>query len=769
MKQIYYSIITLIRGKSSNLIKVISLSLGLFVGLILMARVTFELGFDKHYHEADKLMIIKAGFTIGGEKREYPTRYIFEPLPRAIQENFPDEIESATVVCRWASSVYYNGNHKIIDYHANYADSLYFHTVGVDILTGDPRELGNVDVMFICESLAKKLFGKENPIGRVLNMDKDYPLTVRGVFKDIPENSTLRSNIVISFSTLFKRESMAGKGWGENDSFLGFVRLKSVDPSSVNNRLGQMVEKYMPDNGENGYKYDFFLDPIVGDYASDNDIKMMIIIMALLAVVVLVIAALNYVLVSISSLNQRAKAIGVHKCSGASGGNILSMFLIETSVLILLSLLIMIFFLLNFKDWIEDMVFASLDSLFTLQTLWVPGLIILIIFLLVGLLPGQIMARLPVSHVFRRYTDRKNNWKKPLLFVQFTGASFIAGLLMVILVQHDHILRHPLGYNPTNMAIADARDIPDAEFLKDELRRMPMVEQVAISVHDLMNGWGALPVSDPSRKHIFTTRWNAFDPDYLPLAEIELVEGKNFDGPGQILINQKFIESMKMQESPIGKPLTGVSREGIVVGVMKDFPIRDRYGSIPPVMVQSAMRLKSGTISVRVRELNTETLAALNQKMEEMYPQEDIHFISMDWRIREQYEAVRRFRDGVVIATIVIILITMIGLIGYTHDEIRRRSKEIAIRKVNGAEISNILSLFTGNILWLSLPAAVIGVMGSFFIGNYWLDQFYEKVTLQPGWFILVAITVLCFIFATVVLKAWKISNENPVKSIKSE
>jgi len=734
-----------------------------------MGRITFELNFDKHYKEVDKLMVIKTWNTKNGEKSRYPTTYIVEPLPAAIMENFPEEVESATLVRQWVGNVFYNGAYRLEIENTSYVDSLYFSTMGIDVLSGDPRELGNIDVAFISKSLSKKLYGKENPIGKVLHLNKNYPLTIRGVFEDIPENTTLPNELVVSFPTIHKTSGYQRGGWGQDDSFAGYARMKSGDPSSVNARLDDMVLKYLPDNGKNGFLTQYLLQPLRGEYTNREDTKTMVLIMALLAAVVLVIASMNYILISISSLNKRSKSIGVHKCSGASGRNILGMFLTETAILIFVSLVIVSILFINFRNWIEDLAYASLNSLFSIQTLWVPVLVILMIFLLVGILPGQVMARMPVTHVFRRYTEAKTGWKKPLLFVQFSGISLIVGLLLVVLMQYHHVLSSSLGYKPENIAIADVQNIPDAGFLKDEMKRMPMVEGAALSFHDLMNGWGGLPVNGPSGNYIFTTRWNSFDADYLPLMGIELAEGRNIDGPGQILINQKYVKAMNMQESPVGKPLPGVEREGIVVGVMKDFPVRDRYGDINPVMVESRMALRSGTLSVKVRDLTPAVLATLNKKLEEMYPNEDFRFISMDWRIREQYEDTRRLRDAITLAGIIIILITLIGLIGYTNDETRRRSKEIAIRKVNGAETGNILSLFTLNILWIAIPAVALGIIASYFIGNFWIDQFYEKVTLHTGMFGLLGIVILAFIIITIVIKVWRVANENPVKSIVSE
>lgn len=774
MRQFYYAIRSLLRERGTLVIKILSLTFGLLMGLLLLARVGFELNFDRHYKEVNHLMRVKAYYTIGDAQREEPTTYIFSPLPEAVRENFPEEVDCATVVTRRSSvGTYYNENHRYDKLKSIYADSYYFRTMGIDVLREDPEELTQMDCLFISERIARQMFEEEDPIGKVIYRNKNYPLIVRGVFRDLPENTTLYHDVVISLPTLNKVAGYRIEGWNKEDSFFGYVRLKGTDPSEVNARLDEMILKYMPDNGEDGLKVDYFLEPITQHYTGIKEIQMMILIMTLLALVVLGIASLNYVLVSVSSLGQRAKAIGIHKCSGATNGSVLRMFMMETGIVILISLLLVAVLIFNIRDFVEDVACASLGALLTLRTAGGLLIVVLLLFLLTGFLPGKIFSRIPVTQVFRRYTERKTRWKRPLLFIQFLGVSFIYALLMVVLLQYNHLLSKPLGYEPKNVAVAETHSALDSEFLKGELKRMPMVEEVGMAFMGLLDGWGATPIRSVNGKTLFTSRWNSFDKDYLPLMGIRIKEGKNIDADNQILINEAFVEALKMTESPVGKPLPESGREGIVVGVMEDFPVDSWYNPMGPVMVEAKMISPSfkdgGHIAVRVRDLTSETLAALNAKMEEIYPQEEVRFKSLNREIESRYQSARRFRDVVIMTSVVILLITFVGLVGYVKDEVRRRSKEIAIRKVNGAEVNDILSMISKDLLWTSLTAILTGTITAYFVGGFWLEQFHEKVALNPLLFAWVAIGILLLIFATVVIKAWRVANENPVKSIKSE
>lgn len=767
MRQLYYTFRTLIRGKGSNVIKIISLTLGIFIGILLFARVAFELSYDSFYKENDKLFAINCTYVINGTVMG-PEPILIAPLAGAILENFPEEVESASVVADWGGTNYFSGSHRI-NLATVYSDSLFFKTMGIEVLKGNPADLTAPDVLFISETTSKQLYGTDNPIGKVLMQNKTAPMTVKGVFKDIPENAGLRHDVVVSFATVKSRFGRYA-GWNGDDSYKAYVRFRHAgDAGKVETRLPGMVEKYVPRDIGSGVSETYSFQSIREQHSGYPEVHKMILIMSILASILLLIAAMNYVLISISSLPRRAKAVGVHKCSGATVGNIFGMFMCETAILIFVSLCLVILLIINFKLPIENLVNARLSSLFTWADLWLPLCVPVSLFVLAGVLPGRLFASIPVSQVFRRYTERKNSWKKPLLFVQFAGVAFIIGFLCVILIQYHQLMNTTLNYNPSNVAIAYLQGVNDdekAEMLYDEMRRMPMVVSAGTATMSLLSGYDGGPVTDSGGKHLFTARWSEYDYNYVPAMQFELTEGKNMDAPGQVLVNEKFVKLMHWTDGAVGKQ---VNYFGTIVGVMKDFPVSSARNEQVPVVVVGKRMLKNGVFHVRVQDLTSETLAVLNKKIADLFPTEDMEFYSLEKQISNQYRDVRRFRDSVVLASVAIVLITLMGLFGYVNDEIRRRSKEIAIRKINGAEAGNILALLSRNLLWTALPAILIGCMGACFIGNKWLEQFVGATSPSPVLFAGVAISVLLIILAGVVIRTWKVANENPVNSIKNE
>lgn len=502
MRQLYYTLQTLIRGKGSNLIKIISLGLGLAVSILIFSRQAFELNYDTCYKDHERLCLVK---TVWYYNNEYhPSHITLGPVAGTIAENLPDEVESVTVTQQWWSNSAWFANERRFQTNAMTADSCFFATMGIDVVSGDPRELNNPEVVFISRELAGSMFADKNPIGQTVVYNKQMSMTVKGIFEDFPENSSFYgSGVVMSLATSFKHH-WGYWGWGGGDSYMSFVRLRpGVQLDDVNTRIEKLAEQVRKSD-------DVFISLVpIKDYRMEFGISTMRMVWILLTLgtAILFIVAMNYVLISISAMNRRAKAIGVHKCSGANTGTIFGMFLWETGVIMLSSLLLVALLLFNFREPLEDMLDVSLAGLFS---------------------------------------------------------SF-----------------------------------------------------------------------------------------------------------------QKVID--------------------------------------------------------------------------------------------DQNSTVTDFRNAALLAAITILFVTLMGLIGYINDEIQRRSKEIAIRKVNGAEASSILRLFSKDIFWISLPAVFLGGLGAWYIGGVWIEQFVEGVDFGICGFLLIACIVLLFIIGCVVFKAWRIANENPVDSIKSE
>lgn len=768
MKQLYYTIQTLLRGRGSNVIKVISLTLGLLVGILLFARVAFELNYDSYYSEPENLCItLRTGISDGIKKE--PNIDNYGKLAEAIRENFPDEVEDATVLDLFSQSPLYHEGKKMEHVILATSKSHVFSTLGIKVLLGDVSQLDRVDVIFISRSLARRLFADANPIGKTINIEIDYPLTVQGVFEDIPENTEFHFDGVYSFDTRSKQYGSERGGWGYDSSYHCMVRFRHPDErEKVEVRMPEMLKKYIHNYKGQSEEYSFMTPSQY--HLQKPESRKIVMILSILGFAILLVAGMNNVLISVSSLAQRAKSVGIHKCNGASDGHIYRMFLYESALLILLSLLFVTVLLFTFKLEIEDLSGASLKALFTWQTLWVPILVSLVLFLVIGLFPGKLFAAIPVTQVFHRFTAHRFVWKRSLLFIQFTGIAFILGLLMVILLQYHQVMTRDMGYKVDNLAVgwSPYREIDKMDGI---LRGLPIVEEFCNASTIIYGGYMGQPYTDAHGKE-FMGRIEFVDEHYVPVMGLQIIKGRNIQQDKEILINEEMVRQIGWTDSPIGKNLEdGKNNFGTIVGVVKDYVVQSAYMPQAPVALMSNLEWMNvlNKRNIILKEPFGENLAKINTLMKEAFPTVDIVFRSARQEIDKQYQEVRHFRNVVIIASIAILLIALMGLFGFVNDEIQRRSKEIAIRKVNGAEVPDILRLVSGNIFWTALSAVLVGIVFAYIVSNKWLEQFSDRVSVNGGHFLVVIIIILLLIMGSVIGRSWNVANENPVNSIKNE
>ena len=772
MRQIYYTIRTLLRERGSNIIRIISLSLGLTIGILLFSQIAFELNYEQCYPDAERLALVRCqvtnsstGETAGDEGGTSYDYTVFDVTAATLAQDMPNEIEMASCVFPFGGANIYKEDKLLSDINYIYADTCFFQTFGIPVLKGNPKDMIMPESVFVSEHFARETFGDENPVGKVLSIQKQEELTIRGIYKDVPENTMLTHDFVISIHQ--NGGYHAGAGWGGNDVFYAFLRLRDAsDIDKVNANIQRVIGKYTSLEFD-GWKVEFSAIPLVKRHLDSPDVQKRLVIYGFLGFAIFFVAIMNYMLISIAALSRRAKGVGVHKCNGASSANIFNMFLAETGILIIISILLSFLLIINTRGLIEDLLSVRLSSLFTWETLWVPLLTVFVLFILAGGIPGRLFSRIPVTQVFRRYTDGKKGWKRSLLFVQFTGVSFVLGLLLVTLLQYSHLMNRDMGIVVPGLAQAQTW-LPkeSVEHVKDELRRQPMVEGVTVAINGVLGEYWTRGLIGNDGKRIATLNFNSCHYNYPEVMGIKIIEGTTIKKQDDLLVNEELVRLMKWTDGAVGKKLNDV--QGTIVGVFRDIRNTSFYASQSPIVLIGDENANHA-FDVRLKEPYDENLKRLNEFVESTFPNVSLRFVLVDSMVKDIYKNVYRFRNSVWITSGFILLIVIMGLIGYVNDETQRRSKEIAIRKVNGAEASHVLRLLTRDILYVSVISILIGTVVSYFAGQAWLDQFAEQIDLNPLLFVGTALSVQLLIVICVVLKAWHIANENPVNSIKAE
>ena len=774
MQSFHYIIRTLLHSKGSNLLKVVSLGLGLTMSILLFARVAFEQSYDTCFKDYDRLYQVWSQFTVNGEQLDWQQQNS-GPLAGAILESFPEQVESATCTSRWmAFDPLYYGNTRF-DEPKICADSLFFRTMGIEVLTGNPvQDLQQPNVIYLCETLAQRMFGGDDPIGKVISYNYQRDLTVRGTYADIPDNTTVKADAVISLPPSWAAE-VTNYSWNGGDSYPQYIRLKpGVDAEAVNSRMEAMMDKYRPAESKKYFGYAAKIAPLRDTYRGYDDVRRSKVILLVMGLAILFIAALNYALISISSLSRRAKAVGVQKCSGASGAGIFGMFLMETGIIIFLSLCVMVFLLFAFQDFVEDTASTSLHNLLNGQRLWVPTLTVLLLFVVGGVIPGQIFARIPVTQVFRRYTEGKKSWKRSLLFVQFAGVAFICGVMAMVMAQYNYVMNKDAGFRTEGVARGWISFETSAECKGAEnfFRSLPYVEDIACGGNPLQ-GYSGTMIEDGSGQSLFSARYDQVTENFYTFMGMTFLAGRaprvSANWWDEVVVNETFAELMHWpKDNVVGRTVRNMGQTSKVVGLLKDFQIQGFY-SQPMSYIGYGQKYLNGGLFFKLKEPFGDNLLKLQQATVEAYPGRTIDIQSLSQQAENLYNPVRVLRNAMLVAAVVMFFIMLMGLLGYTADEVQRRSKEIAIRKVNGAKAGGILELLGRDILWVAVPAVVLGVGASAYVNGLWLDMF--AVTVSGGWavYVLVAIVNLLVILACVLWRTWHIANENPVLSLKSE
>lgn len=792
MKNFYISFRTLFKKGRHNDIKILSLGVGLAMGLVLIAKVCFELSYDNFYPESDRIFAIQENFSIGDKSNDgFPC--VSGGVAPGMKAEIPGVV-AATRCERTGEMVMKTPDNKKYTAIFMLADSCFYDVLPREMLVGNAREtLSRPLYALVSEEMA----GKINPdgadvIGKTFEV-QTFPgvqITVGGVFKDVPKNTHLYYDVLVSLST-FK----AITGWSKDDQWLGgdsfnaYVLLQpGLSADDMLQPMAEMLDRHVDSKKlkEQGMTYSIFLRPLGELYASSPATKRMAVMLTAIAFAILFAALMNYVLLVISSMVTRSKDVAIHKCYGATGWNITDMIFSEAFLNLLISVVFSTLLVFGFRRIVEELLGTSLSSLFTPDTLMILLGVCVLVFLVAGLLPSQLFARIPVALVFRSYTNSRRSWKKALLFIQFVAVGFLVCLLIVIGWQYSFMVNDNPGYSYERLAFCNLEGVPQSsrKALMDEIRKQGEVEDVT-TCYELpaFSGSGDIvyrPGSEDAVAHfrdLYGTNAN-----FVSLLEMKVIEGQAFDESYSdsmqlVMVSRQMATELanafQWKDGVVGKKLDigghGTDDPFTVVGVYDDV----RMGRIDQEgMVNSAIffsKRAEQTLVVKFRERNAENLAHINNVIKEFLPDREINLIDYRFSLTKLYDTSRIFRDSVMAGGIITLIIALVGLIGYINDETNRRGKEIAVRKINGATERDILRLISSDIVWMALPAILIGAGASWFASEKWLQQFSEKIPMNAGLFLTGSVVVLAVILLTVVYRTWMVANANPVLSLKSE
>ena len=775
-----------------NWIKIVCLAVGLATGIVLIGKAGFEQSWDKFFPTSDRIYVVCEDIIMDGEYKHYPQTA--GAVAHGIRHYCP-QVEAATRYTGFAHDMpIVTDDDKRV--RTNYAlvDSCFFDVFPFRVLVGNPKKtLSQVDYCMIPRSLAEKLTGIENPfelVGKKLyyNIRGGWALTVGGIYEDIPMNSKLHGmEVMVSMPTITKIMFDGRDNWVGNDRYEGYVRLaKGITPDDLKPQIEKMKHDNLPldELKKAGVDMGFSVQPLKDYHTKDEGTRRMTWIISILAAVLIGCAVMNYLLLVIGGISRRAKEMAVHQCYGAEARHIYNKVMTESIVHLLLSLALAALLLFIFKDTIEELVGAPLMVLLlTGSNIWLIVSTCLVVLLITGLVPSWIYTHIPLAAAFKNYNHSHRLWKLLLLGLQFASATFLIVLLIVVGRQYRMMVHDDLGYDYSTLGsmLVDGVSIEQRQLAMDELRKLSSVKGVTMAYPNLteyQSGDNILLPGD-DRQYMNVADLYYTGDEYFDVMGIPVVSGRTFteqtDTLREVMVSRRFEERMKELagwDQAVGKQFICTSFQGpyTIVGVYED----PRIGSITDPDNRASVCYYSQKpdwmhyILIRFQSMNgLEEANKLVKKLITDNP--DITITPYNQMVTELYTDAHRFRTTVMIGGLVALIIALIGLIGYLAGEIARRQKEIAIRKVNGAKITDVLKLFQTDILRVALPAVVIGATGAWYVARLWLEQFSEKTTLSSIIFVSGALAVIVVILSVVCIDCYRVASSNPVNYLKTE
>ncbi len=771
--------------------KILSLAIGLALGLVLIAKAAFEQNYDGFYEDSGRIHLILEAFPSRTES-SLPEIYPTTPGGVAVYlRMLSPEIETSTRFTSLGEGSTFTLTESKDKLKATYAaaDSCFFDVLSVDVLQGDPKEiLSRPLYAMVSESIAGNI--GEDAVGKTIVLDgkEDAVLTIGGIFRDFPENSVFSHlDMLVSMPSISCYTWDGSMNLIGNDRYTSLIKLKEgADIADVQ----AQTDRFIQDNfsqmmEESGIEFGLTFRRLDSWHASAPQTRNMTLMLSLIAVALLLTGVMNYILLTVSSIIGRSKEVAVCKCYGAGQREIRGMLVTEAFVHTVLAMLVGGALLAAFGGTVEKLTGTSLAGLLSGGRVLLLLAVCAAMALTAGIIPGNIFARIPVSSALRSYREAKKHWKLALLSVQFASAAFLAILLLVVTGQYRLVTNADTGYEYDNLAYFDLSPVADEEqrsLMLQEIEKLPEVTGVTFADELPMNGASGDNVMLPGEtRELFNCADLYFVGEgYFDLMEIPVLQGNGFNrhaAAGQeVMVSRRFTEFMERTAGwgpdIVGKEvfITSYNRPMTICGVYEDFSIGSalNHDDRPSVIAFSPVPT-AGFALVKFGRISPESIAKAEQVIDGIAPDKEMNVYSYRNDMQAAYAGTRNFRDAVTVGGIVTLLIVFIGLVGYTSDEVSRRRKELAIRKINGAMMRDIAGLMNADVIRIALPSVIIGAVAAFFVSEGWLEQFAAKAPL--GWYLFAggALVVLALSLAVATYNVIRIAGEDPVKSLKTE
>ena len=793
----------LMRNKGYSIINILGLAIGITCCVLVMLFVRSEWSYDRFHSKADR--IYRVWLQEDYEGHAFTNTLTPIPLGPTLQSNIPD-IESSCRVNLFNTLVQYGGNR--FNEAISMVDSNFFQLFDFGLVEGSRQNtFPNSRSLVVSEELAKKYFGKEEPIGKNLELQlgtEKVLFTVTAVCKKTPHESSIQFDMLIPHSNdhLLYNERQRLRGWTQVWEETYVLVRDGIDQKTAEQKFPALVKKIAGENYKEN-QYNLHLQPITDIHlnkklpAGNSPVSdpAYSYILATIGILILLIACINFVTLSVGRSATRAMEVGVRKVLGAERAQLIRQFWGEALFMVVISLLIGIGFSSLLLEPFNQIANKDLTLAFDgFTVLFIIGLLATVA-IMSGIYPAIVLSAFAPIKVLKSKLQSGSAiglFRKGLIAGQFVASIMMIIGTLVIGHQLNFLRTKNLGYNkehivviPTNKSRAEG--IPLAERFKGELDKNSQVLSTAVSLFSFAEpGWINLGYED-DKKVYRNFRMNAIDADFVKTMNLEIIKGRNFspgnpaDVTGSMIVNEALAKEYGWDD-PIGKRLPG-RYEHQVIGVVKDFHFESLHNLIQPLMLvmkpDSVFRRSSDVsfgfapqprVNVRLKAGNLkDQMAIIQRAWKTVAGDQDLEYRFLDESIDSMYREEQRLGSVVRYASMLSIFIACMGLFGLATLVVARRTKEIGIRKVLGADVKGLVGLLSKDFLVLVIIASVIAFPISWWALNRWLEDFAYRISIEWWVFMAASSVALLIAMVTVSFQAIKAAIANPVNSLRTE
>lgn len=782
-----------IRHKRYTVLNILGLAGGLAGCLLMTGYVVHELTFERMHPFVNRTFRINGLIPMGG--RVLHNGVVGTPFGPAAEESLP-EVEDSVRILRWGQIPVLVADREFTVEKAFITEPSFAEMFTVSFLLGDAGTALNApDSVVLDQTLAERLFGGKNPLGKTfrLRFRETFDVKVTGVIRDMPSNTIMRPDMLISFSTLnriYGDEMMKWESWG---SITTFVRLnEEAKVLDVEKKLTSLARSRLPKEQREASYYLQRLDQIYINPAAqnmNNDIDnsgslSRITIFSAIALFILIIAVINFVNLSTAKITGRMKEVGIRKTCGANRINLIRQFLMESFLLTAVAMVLGLFLFVFFKPRLDLFLGKTLTLDLLMSPLALPVIILLVVVvaLLAGAYPAFFLSRFQAAVIFRSGIPSgpsRAGLRRILVGVQFFIAVVLIVCTLVVQKQVRYSESRDPGYVRSGLYVIHNRNagsMKNADILKERIESQPGVlaaaclERFPSSQNRSIGSYGMEGQTEEERMIAQSLK---VDPDFIPTMGLKVVMGRNFEEARAedieaVLLNEKAVERFSLK-APLGKILTRGDRSYRVIGVIRDWTTNSIHSSIYPLVIHRS-DAKAGDLLIRLPAgQQPDILTGIRGVWSSFVPGEIFDYHSIEDLNFREFEDERRLASLLISFCQLTVFVACLGIFGLATYSTEQKTKEIGIRKVLGSGIRSLIFLLTRNYVRWVFAATLFAWPVSYFIARKWLQTFAYRASLGISPFLIAGILALAVAVLSVFYQTVRAALAQPIDCLRYE